>query len=451
MNETRQLAQFATELRYSDLPPPVIEKAKEIVLHAWGVQLAGSTLPWSKAVYRYAEAQGGTAESTVVNYGTRTSAVNAAFVNGTFGHGFELDDNHSRTGIKGGCVVASTVLAVGETRHSSGKDVILATAIAYEVMNRVALSVVPLLAKKHHPTGTCGPLGAAAATGRLLEIDEEAMLHALSIAAGHSAGLLEAPATGRGHLKRIFGGMAASNGIRSALLAREGLTGPVTMLEGEQGFCRSFGDGSKLAALTSGLGTKWEILDVHYKIYAQDGYIQPMTEALQRIVTQHKFAIEDIEEVRAGTNRHALEDVIGIIREPADLTSAQFSANFSLALFLVKHGAGFDEYTEESLRDPQIRELSKRVHIVVDDEIDAEWHRTRPRGARVTVRLRSGDTFTEYVPMLRAMTAEDVNDKFRHLAAVSISDQKAERLLTMVRNLETVRDVSGVVPLLING
>lgn len=315
MNNARQLAQFAVQLQYSDLPPSVIEKAKEIALHAWGVQLAASTLPWSKAVYRYIRGQGGVPESTVVNYGLKTSAVNAAFANGTFGHGFEMDDNHARTGIKGGCAVVPAVLAMGEQQLSTGKEFILATVIGYEVMTRIGLSVTSVhLQRGHHATGICGPFGAATAVGKLLRFDEETMLHAISIAAAHSAGLVEAPATGRGHLKRIFGGMAASSGIRSALLASEGLTGPESMLEGEQGFCLTFGDASNLAALTAGLGTEWQIMHVHYKIYAQDGFIQPMTEALERIRKQHSFSPEDIEEVLVGTNRYAHDRVVGVIR-----------------------------------------------------------------------------------------------------------------------------------------
>lgn len=449
MEYTRHLAQFAAQLQYADLPSPVIEKAKAIALHAWGVQLAGSTLPWSKAAYRYVQSQGGVPQASVINYGLKTSAINAAFVNGTFGHGFEMDDNHAATGIKGGCVVLPTCLAVGEQQGSSGQDIILATVVAYEVMTRVGLSVNPtLLNGAHHPTGSCAPFGAASAAGKLLGFDDTTMLHAISIAAGHSAGLGEAPASGRGDLKRIFGGMAASNGIRSALLAREGLTGPVTMLEGQRGFCRAFGDTTKLSALTAGLGTQWQILRVHYKIYAQDGYIQPMTEALDRILKEHEFKAEDIEEIRAGTNKHAL-DVVSLIREPKDLTSAQFSANFSLALFLVKGNAGFQEYTEETLVDPKIVDLSRKIRIELDPEIENEWQKTRPRGARVTVRLKSGKTYTDCVHMLRSMSAEDVVDKVRRLATVALDAEQSERLITTVQNLDALQDLSTLVPLLV--
>ena len=446
MSIARQLAQFAVQLQYADLPPSVIEKAKEVALHAWGVQLAGSTLPWSKAVYRYVQDQGGAPQSTVLNYGLKTSAANASFANGTFGHSFEMDDNHAETGIKGGSVMIPAVLAVGEQQRSTGQECILAAVIGYEITTRIALSL-SFGRSGHHPTGTCGPFGAAIAAGKLFHFNEETMLHAISIAACQAAGLNESPATGRGNLKRVFGGLAAANGIRAALLAREGLTGPETMLEGAKGFCRTYGDGSKLAALTAGLGTQWQILNVHYKIYAQDGYIQPMTEALERMVTRQRFRPEDVAEVRVGISRHA-QEVTGRIREPADLTSAQFSANFSLALFLVKGNAGFHEYTEESLSDSRIIDLGKKIHTEVDDEIEQEWQRTKPRGARVTVRLNSGETFTEVVQRLRLMTTEEVDEKFRRLATVTISTAKCERLLSAARNLESVRDVSSLLPLL---
>lgn len=449
MHKARHLAQFAVQLQYADLPKSVIEKAKEIALHAWGVQLAGSTLPWSKIIYRYILGQGGMPESTVINYGLKTSAGNAAFANGTFGHGFEMDDNHARSSIKGGCVVIPAALAVSEQQLSTGEEFVLATVIGYEVMIRIGLSLSPAhLQGGHHPTGIFGPFGAVTAVGRLLHFDEETMLHAISIAASHSAGLSESPATGRGHMKRIFGGMAASSGIRSALLAKEGLTGPESIFEGERGFCQAFGDTSNLAAITAGLGTEWQILDVHYKVYAQDGYIQPMTEALERIVKQHGFSPEDVAEIRVGTNRFARDKVVGLIREPKDLTSAQFSANFSLALFLVKGNAGFREYTEESLRDPRILALSRKVQLEVDEEIEREFAKTRPRGARVTVRLTSGETYSERVDTLRSMTVEEVNEKFRQLSSVVVSKEQCEQLVAMVRNLDEVRDVSSLVPLL---
>jgi 2-methylcitrate dehydratase PrpD len=361
-----------------------------------------------------------------------------------------MDDNHARSSIKGGCVLLPAGLAIGEQELSSGLDLIVATVAGYEVMTRICLAVTPVLMQRgYQPTSTCGPFGAAVAAGRLLRLDARAMLNAISIAGSHSSGLIEAPQSGRGELKRIHGGLAATNGVRAALLAREGLTGPATMLEGEHGFCRAFGDKANMPALTRGLGTAWEILDVHYKIYAQDGYIQPMTEALDRIVKRHPFAPEDVEEIRAGCCRFAHEEIVGVIREPKDLTSAQYSANFSLALFLVKGNAGFKEYGEESLSDPKVLALSKRIRTEVDEEIEREWQKSRPRGARVTVRLKSGETIAEHVPMLRSMKREDVNEKFVQLAATALPSGQVQRLMKAVGDLESIRDVSEIAALLV--
>jgi len=446
---TEQLIDFAAQLRYADLPSAVADKAKEIALHAWAVQLAGSTLPWSHIVYRYVQDQGGTPQSTVLGHGLKTSSTAAAFANGAFGHAFELDDNHAASSIKGGCVVVPAALAIGERERSSGKDVITAIVAGYEVMTRIALSVTPVLLRRgHHPTGTCGAFGAATAAAKLLGLPAAKMLHMMSIAAVHGSGLTEAPASGRGQLKRIFGGMAASSGVRSVLLAQAGLTGPATMLEGEEGFCRAFGDSANPAALDAGLGTQWEILRVHYKIYAQDGYIQPMTEALDRIVKRHRFSVDAIDEVRAGCCRFAHERVVGVIREPTDLASAQYSANFSLALFLVKGGAGLAEYTAESLSDPRVLALAAKVRTEVDDEIEQEWQKTRPRGARVTVRLRSGETYSECVHMLREMSNDDLEAKIHGLSTLALGEAKSQRLITTVRDLEGVDDVSHLLPLL---
>jgi 2-methylcitrate dehydratase PrpD len=111
-------------------------------------------------------------------------------------------------------------------------------------------------------------------------------------------------------------------------------------------------------------------------------------------------------------------------------------------------GAGFHEYTEENLRDPQIRELSQRIHTYVDPEIEDEWQKTKPRGARITVRLKSGETHTDCVHHMREMSAEEVNEKVRRLATVAISAEQCERLIARVRSMDEARDVTSLVPLL---
>lgn len=447
----RDLARFAVELSYEDLPSDVVEKAKEIALHTWGVQLAASTVPWSQAVFRYVRAQGGVPESTVVGYGIRTSAVNATFANSSFGYGFEMDDNFARAGIKGGCLVVPPALAVGEQQGSTGKEMIVAVVAGFEIMLRIALSVRDHRRKAGFSgTGNVGAFGAAVAASKLLGLNEELTMHAIAGASFNHSGLPESPESGRGHMKRTFAGMAASAGVRAALLAREGLTGPETAIDGVRGFCHVFGGpDADMEILTSGLGTEWLMLDIHYKIYAQDGFIQPMTQALAAIRSRHSFAANEIEEVLVGTNSRAHDFTVGVIREPPDITSAQYSACFSLALFLVTGGAGFQEYTEESLTNPEVLELSRRVHLMIDDEIEEDWRIRQPRGAKVTVRLKSGEEYHEHVPDLRLMNREEVDEKFRRLASVVLDRIQYDEIVTRARHLEDTADVSSLASLLV--
>lgn len=451
MGASKDVARFVSDLRYGDLPEDVKARARQIVLHAWGVQLATSTLPWSKQVYRTIRAEGGAPDSTVVNYGHRTSPAHATFVNATFGHAFEMDDNHGSSAVKAGCVNVAAGLAVGEQRLSSGAELITAVVAGYEVVLRAGLAFRRFReSHEPHPTGTLGGLAAATVSAKLIGLGEGQLVHALGFGVSNRAGYHEAPETGRGHVKRVFPGMSGAAGVRAAFLAEAGLTGSGRTLDAASGFCKAFEvDADGVATLTGELGDKWHILDLHFKVYAQDGYIQPMTEAIANLHARHDFTIAEIEHVTVGTHARAVHHVIGRIRDPKDLTDAQFSGNFSVAQALVTGGAGLDEYTERNLHDPVIRELSQRVHLEIDDEIEAEFQRTRPRGARVRIHLKNGRELVDYVPNLRALDSAAVDDKFRNLASRALDDNTVERLVEQVHELEKVQDVSTLGRLLV--
>jgi 2-methylcitrate dehydratase PrpD len=275
------------------------------------------------------------------------------------------------------------------------------------------------------------------------------MTNAIAIAAGVSGGYAEVPTKGRGDLKRTFPAAAAFHGVRSAMLAQAGMTAPETTLDPGFGFARSFHmTGDVLAKVLPGLGSVWELLDCHFKIYAQDGYIQPMTEALEVIQRAHHVA--DIAAVRVGTSKRAHDEIIGPIRAPKTLTDAQFSANYSVALYLVTSGAGIDEYTEANLSDPRIKELAERVAVEVDPHIEQEFERRAPRGARVTITLKSGDEIEQYIDDLRHLTAEELRQKFVALAARAMPVSDADALADEILRLDDVADIDGFAAKLVH-
>ncbi|HEY1622874.1 MAG TPA: MmgE/PrpD family protein [Streptosporangiaceae bacterium] len=445
------LADFVLSVSFADLPEPVVGKAKAIALNSWGVQLAASTLPWSRIVYDYVLAEASAAECTVVNYGTKASLANACLANGAFAHGFELDDYHPRTAVKGGSVVVPSALAAGELAGSSGTELITAMVVGYEIMARVGLMIRPTMHRRgHQGTGTCGAIGAGVVIARLLGLDSTATRNVLAIAATQLTGISDIPASGRGTLKRTFAGIAAANGARAARLAQGGITGPHTSLDLGSGLCRSFEATEESArAAIDGLGGHWHVLDVRHKVYAQDGHIQPITECLAEIRSRESFDVSDVDRVVIGTNKHAYEDIIGQIREPRTATDAQFSPNFSAALFLARGGAGFGDYTQDAVDDPAIRALSERIILRIDDAVQAEYARSGARGADVAIVLRSGRTLHAEIGAMRTLTDAEIAMRTRALADPVVGEEAAAELVALVQSLESLPDASRLATLLV--
>jgi 2-methylcitrate dehydratase PrpD len=452
MNETRFLAQFVTETTHEDLPADAFTKARQLILDSFGVQLAASTKPWSKIVYRYVTNLGGRQESTIVNYGDRCPVPHCAFANASFAHGFEIDDTHRRSGTHVSCVVVPAALALAESRRTDGREFLLATALGLEVMARVGSAVGHrTLDLGIHPTPAAGPFGAAAAASKLLHFDEQRVLNALAIAGSHSCGLLEFCRSG-GSQKRMHAGLAAEGGLRSAFLAGDGLTGPPTILEGEWGFCNIFSWGDpRVEAITAGLGSSWEIMQIAYKRFCQDYELHAMMDALLSIVENHSISPDAIREVIVRCPEVTTR-MIGTMREPQEVTAAHFSANFSLAVQLVKGSAGFGEYSEETLKDPRVRELAKRIRLEPDEELSQLYPAKMP--AKVVVRLRDGSTHETRVDSAKGtpenpLSDSELEEKFRQLATVVLDGTRVHEIIETVRTLETVQDVSKLARLLV--
>ncbi|MFC2065843.1 MmgE/PrpD family protein [Chloroflexota bacterium] len=451
MNETRELARLATELKYEDMPPDVIKKAEELILDQFGVQVSASTRPWCQAAYKQVRDLNSSGSSTILNYGDKVGAELAAFVNGTFGHGFEIDDTYPQANLHPGCVIVAAALALGERELIDGKTFLLAVVTGYEVMGKIAKSLAPsIINRGHHPTATLGPMGAAATAGKILGFNEEQMLNAISIAACLGSGLMEFTFTG-GSVKRIYGGIGAQGGIKAALLAQRGLTGSLAALEGEAGLCKAFSDECRLEEITSDFGKKWVVPDIIYKRYHTDYMIQAPIDALLKLRNEHKIKPDDVEEIVVMTNKTAFR-VIGAITKPKDITGAQFSASFCMGMALVRGSCSFKDFVDESLSDPAILDVARKVTLELDEEIQAAY--PAKRGGGVRLKLKDGTCLEEKVLNLKGtpynpMTREEVEDKFRGLATIVLSKEKVEEVVKAVRRLDELKDVSVLCSLLV--
>src|SRR5262245_19476037 len=247
MTAAQRLAQRVVALRFEDLTPEVVSHAKRALLDTLGVQLRGATLSWVQPAYLYARAMGGNGAATISYHGERVQAPYAAYANSAFSYSCELQHHGSPNSAHVGVIVVPVVQALGEQLGASGRDVITAMVAGYEAQGRVGAALLGPEYQQHfrtkgrhfHLQGMVGVFGAATAAGKLLGLTEGEQTHAFAIAANHACGLLEYDQAG-GEEKRLHGAMGARSGMQAAMLAKLGLTGPLSAFEGRHGFFAAF-------------------------------------------------------------------------------------------------------------------------------------------------------------------------------------------------------------------
>jgi 2-methylcitrate dehydratase PrpD len=417
MGETVELARFSRELPGESVPEPVRRRAALLLLDQIGCQIAGVQLPWSQRIYQTIRPLSATGRATVVGHPDRLCPDAAAFLNSAFGHSNESDDTHLKSPTHPGAVIIPAAVALAEEQGVPGRQLLDAIIVGYEVMLRVSYAVSPhLITRGHHPPPAVGTFGAAATAARLLGLDQDQTVHALAIAGSHSAGLLEYTQTG-GSVKRLHCAIPAQAGVRSALLAQQGVTGPPTVLEGKRGFTHVFSPERDLGWLTRGLGSQWLLMETAIKSYSCCYLIHPALDAIGQLRAGHPFTAEDVIGIDVHTTSAALVHHVGVITEPQDILGAQFSMGFALSLLLHRGGCGFWDFFRADLTDPQLLDLSRRVRVVLDED-DRSGFRT---GLRLRVSLRDGTVLTGAVAHARGepeqpMSDDEIRDKFLGIA-----------------------------------
>jgi 2-methylcitrate dehydratase PrpD len=447
---TRRLVSFLIKLNYEELPDEVVEKARECVLDQIGVELAGSVLAWNKIIYEYGKSLGSKGNSTIVYYGDKVSAQDAAFVNSTFGQGCELDDVGFGSGGHPTAATLPVGMALADQKHVDGRSFITAVVAGWDVMYRLNSAIQPHAGKRgFHSQGIVGPFAAAATAGKLLRLDEQEMLNAFGIAGSHSAGPMEHTDVG-GDVKRMHSGLAARGGIQSAVLAQMGLTGPHTIIEGKKGFCRIFADHHNMNVITEKLGEEFKILNAWFKLYPCAGVIQSSVNMMANIVNEQRVEIHDVSQIEIGLAASSI-NLGGSIFEPHDVTAAQFSLPFSLGVRLLKNSNELCDYMDQSLwHHPAILDVIKKTKIYADPEAVGD----KRYSTRIKMRLKDGRELRAHEPYPKGsprnpMSKDDLRTKFLRLTQDIIDRNQAERINEVVDRLEKLMDLRDLTKLLI--
>ncbi|MFY3859598.1 2-methylcitrate dehydratase [Achromobacter xylosoxidans] len=380
------LAAFAANLRFEDIPAPVLRRAEDLLLDCLASILAGASARPVLAIDRYAAAMGpADGPSEILINRRRTSPVFAAMVNAAAAHVVEQDDVHNGSVFHPAAVVFPPALAVAQALGRSGRDLLVAAVAGYEVGIRVGEFLGRSHYKIFHTTGTAGTLAAAAATGRLLGLSPAAMLDAFGSAGTQAAGLWEF-LRDAADSKQLHTARAAANGIAAAYLAQEGFTGARHILEGPQGMAAGMSSDADPARLTDRLGTRWALAETSFKFHASCRHTHPAADALQQVLREHKLAESDIARVVAHVHQGAI-DVLGPVVDPRTVHQSKFSMGTVLGLIARQGRAGLPEF-DAALDDPAVADFRGRVTMELDPEVDGAYPQ-RWIG-KITVHTRDG-------------------------------------------------------------
>lgn len=368
---SKTLASFAANLRFEDIPEPVLRRAEDLFLDWFGSALAGKGARAVETIESFARQMGpapGVAEVLISRRGT--TPLFAAMVNAAASHVAEQDDLHNGSVFHPGTVVFPPALAVAQALGRAGAEMLTAAVAGYEVGIRVGEFLGRSHYKVFHTTGTAGTVAAAAAVGRLLHLTPEQMLHAFGSAGTQAAGLWEF-LRDAADSKQLHTAKAAANGLMAAYLAQEGFTGAKRILEGEQGMAAGMSRDADPARLTDRLGKRWALAETSFKFHASCRHTHPAADALLQVIEQHDLKPGEIARVTAHVHQGAI-DVLGPVVDPQTVHQAKFSMGTVLGMIAQFRRAGMKEFAG-SFDDPRIVAFRDKVQMVHDREIDLAY------------------------------------------------------------------------------
>lgn len=444
-NETSSLedavAQFIVGFGAADIDAAGRASAKSLVKDQLAIQLGAFQLPWSRQVRAARQLRPGAA--TIVGEPQTVAAADAAYLNATYGHGFEYDDYAGNA--HPGCCVVPVALAVGEALGATLEQALVAMVAGYEAYVRIGrLGSPDLLNAGWQPHAVLANFGAAAVAAKLHGLDAEHTLHALAIALSHAGGTTEYASTG-GSIKRAHAGMAARNGIEAVDLARAGITGPRRFLTGDRGLYRTFirksvGDEARADFLP---GQPLQISQLSFKAYcccaANHAYIEAMSTVQPRAadIVAVQARIQTMTDAIVGTrNAH--------IYAPRNIEELQYSLPAQMALSVLGLGNGYRthrDFLEGRLQlapDAEVLAMARRIQLSVSRDLDERY--PRKFVADVTVRYADGSTQDLFVDRVtgrpdKPFTPEQHARKLDELTRDTVGRDRARQLFDLVDRL----------------
>lgn len=435
---TRQLAEWLVSSEWQGVPERARYEAVRSVFNWVGCCLGGARHETTDRALAALGEFSGRAEASVLGRAERLDILHGAFMNGLTSHVLDYDDTHLDTIIHPAGPVASAILALGERRGASGEDFMHAFVLGVEAECRIGLAVYPSHYERgFHITGTAGVFGAAAAAGKLLGLDATRMTWALGIAATQSAGLKEMFGT---MCKAFHVGSAAQNGLRAALLAAQGFTSSNRVLEAPEGFAFTYSDEQDFTRITEGLGTTWEIEKNTYKPFSCGIVTHPIIDGCIQLRNEYGLTAGQIDRISLRVNPLVIK--LTGKRTPQTGLEAKFSIFYISAAAIVTGMAGPNQFTDESVRNPEIDALQSRVEAEIDENVGEEE-------AFVTITLKDGSVIDRHVEhalgsVQRPLSTEQLEAKFADQAQAALPAAQIRDIMARCWDIGETADVGSI-------
>lgn len=444
---TEQIARFITTTRYGDIPQPVRAATRTIVLDGLANLLAGSRQPELAYIHRYAERLGGRPECTVVGVDYRTNPVLAAFANGAAMHVLDYEPQGIPS-THGTSTLLPGVLALAEVNGCSGREVLSAFAVGWEIQQRIAMAARKSESRPFHPPGIYGPPSAASACAKLLGLDERKVRMALGIGASRTGALFANNGT---MTKCTHPGNSCRMGVEAALLAADGFGAHEAIFEAGRGYVETiFGDEFIWDDLLGGLGERWNLEQYGFNIkrYPAQINMQWATESVVMLREKHGIRAEDVEwlEIEASSRRPGLSRPA-----PATGLDGKFSYQYVAAVALTQDQVGIDSFSDAVRFSAPVESALKKIRLKPNRDISTS---TLETWVQARVKLKDGRELVERCDAYRGSARNPIGLE-QHLVKVrdcmrrALPENAIERVIELVDGLEELQDARVLVRALV--
>ena len=439
MNPTQTIARFITEFRYEEIPEKALEAVKMAFTDYTASCLAGLNEPCAVKVSEMVAEFGGKPQATVWGDDLKTSVTHAAMANGTAAHALDLDDTSAVMMSHPSIQLLPALFALGEYHRSSGRELILAYLVGFEVGGLLGRALNPeFVGQGWFPVGPFGVMMQTAACARLLKLTPDQVQHALGIAANLASGLR----CNNGTMAKPFApGHAAADAIMAVTLAKAGMSANVQALESQFGFVENFSSNKpkRLEKAVATLGEQLEILEsgLNYKLYPCCAGTHTAIDCVLEIVQNQTINPDDIEEIAVHINPSV--QFLLIHPRPKTGMEAKFSLEYCVARAILDRDIGPEHFTAVKVSDPELKKLIEKLNPC--------WENTRQLDVRIEIKLNNGQSHVSEVLQARGMAGNplgwaDMEAKFRKYTAHILAETAMQKTLNMLQKFEQLADIS---------